>query len=164
MNSMKLINYRGGIARFHLPASWIEEYEESGGATFYEDKPGSGTLRINVLEVEKPSEGAPTSKTAYDLISEISEKNLVRPLPEGAAIAHSTERTSEGDKELLLHTWHVGTGVTAVHFRIIIFTYTILAAQESDPKVRDEIAMLDESISQGEYSAMRGIAGNYKQS
>jgi hypothetical protein len=45
---MKRIAYRGGIVSFVIPDVWLEEYEGEGGATFYEDKPGSGTLRLNV--------------------------------------------------------------------------------------------------------------------
>jgi hypothetical protein len=82
-------------------------------------------------------------------------------LPSGAAIAHSTKTTIENGKNLLLYTWQVGVSVTPAHFRVIIFTYTILATQEFDPNVRQEIAKLDQSISEGEYPAVRGISGNY---
>ena len=51
MDRLKNICYRGGIACFEIPASWKEEYEPSGGATFYEDLPDSGTLRLNALSV-----------------------------------------------------------------------------------------------------------------
>ena len=162
MTSMKLINYRGGIARFHLPSSWIEEYEPAGGATFFEDKPDSGTLRINIMDVDRPKDGHST-KTAYDLISEISRTNSAERLTSGVVIAHSTQTAIENQQKLLLHTWHVGVCVTPTHFRIIIFTYTILAVQESAPNVQQEIAMLNQSISEGEYPAVRGIAGNYIQ-
>ena len=161
ITSMKLINYRGGIARFYIPSSWTEEYEPAGGATFFEDKPDSGTLRVNVMDIDKPSTGSHSAKTVYDLIAEISKTNSVKRLPSGAAIAHSTKTTIENGKNLLLYTWQVGVSVTPAHFRVIIFTYTILATQEFDPNVRQEIAKLDQSISEGEYPAVRGISGNY---
>jgi hypothetical protein len=47
------IVYRGGIAHFHVPTSWVEEYEPAGGGTFYENKPGTGTLRVNVMDLKK---------------------------------------------------------------------------------------------------------------
>ncbi|HSI65722.1 MAG TPA: hypothetical protein VLE43_21530, partial [Candidatus Saccharimonadia bacterium] len=45
----KTVTYRGGVVVFDLPARWVEEYEPSGGGTFYEDTPQSGTLRLSVL-------------------------------------------------------------------------------------------------------------------
>ncbi len=31
----KQINYRGGIVRFQIPSSWVEESEEDGGGIFF---------------------------------------------------------------------------------------------------------------------------------
>jgi hypothetical protein len=41
---MKRIEYRGGIASFELPSHWREEHAVEGGATFYDERPDSGTL------------------------------------------------------------------------------------------------------------------------
>jgi hypothetical protein len=60
---MKQIDYRGGIVRFLIPESWVEEYEDAGGGTFYEDRPGCGTLRLNVITAKKPAD-APDAKRA----------------------------------------------------------------------------------------------------
>jgi hypothetical protein len=56
---LKLITYRGGIAIFEVPNSWVEEYESKGGGTFYEPRDDSGTLRLNVLGFESENEPAP---------------------------------------------------------------------------------------------------------
>jgi hypothetical protein len=160
---MKLINYRGGIARFHIPSSWVEEYEPEGGATFYEDTTDSGTLRINVMDIDKPLNDKTLVKTAYDLIEEISGTNSVKRMPSGGAIAHSTQIAIENNKQLQLYTWQIGVCVTPMHFRLITFTFTILAELKFTPGMRQEIAMLDQLISNGEYSTMRGIAGNHFQ-
>lgn len=157
---MKLINYRGGIARFYLPSSWVEEYEPAGGGTFFENRPDSGTLRINVIGTKKPS-GEDKVHTAYDLIKGMTDANSVKHLPNGCALGHSVKQGKEDGEDLLLYTWYVGVRITQIHFRIIIFTYTILAAQESDPNLRQEITMLDRSISEGEYPAVTGISGDY---
>jgi hypothetical protein len=159
--SMKQIVYRGGIAQFCLPASWVEEYEPAGGGTFYEDKPGTGTLRVNVMDLKKKSGDSPSTETAHDLLLEISKANSVESLPNGVALARSTRGAIENGEQLLLHTWHIGVRMTPSHFRIIVFTYTILAKQESTRDVQQEIAMLDGSISKGDYPAVEGVAGNY---
>lgn len=159
MKSMKLINYRGGIAKFCLPSSWIEEYEPAGGGTFYENKPDTGTLRINVMEFDKPPDD-PT-RTACDFLSKIGNANSAKILCDGLAISHFTERKNENEKRLVLYTWQIGVRVTPVHFRLIVFIYTILAEHEFDNNVQQEITMLDKSIVQGEYPAVRGISGKY---
>lgn len=48
-NSKKTINYRDGFVRFDIPDHWVEEYEASGGGTFYELGGDTGTLRLSVL-------------------------------------------------------------------------------------------------------------------
>lgn len=157
---MKLINYRGGIARFYLPSSWVEEYEPAGGGTFYDDKPDSGTLRINVITAEKQARDSEPAESVDELIADISETKAVKQLPGGAAIAHSVQTGEEDGQDLLFNVWHIGVPVTLTSVRIITFTYTILASQEADPEVQKEIAMLNRSISAGEYSSERGASGD----
>jgi hypothetical protein len=158
---MKLINYRGGIARFNLPESWIEEYEPEGGARFFEDKSDSGTLRTHAIDVNAPT--SDSSTTASSLIAELSNANATRSLPNGVAIAHTSKAAVENGTSILIYSWNVGIRVSLTHFRIIVFTYTILASQERDPIVRSDVAMLDQSISGGEYPAIRGTSGRYEQ-
>jgi hypothetical protein len=159
MKSLKSIIYRGGIAKFQLPSSWIEEYEPTGGGTFYEDKPDAGTLRINVVEFDKPPDD-PTD-TAHDFLSQVVNANSVKNLRNGLAVSHLTERKMENEQKLLVYTWQIGVCITPAHFRLIIFTYTILAEHESNHDVKQEIAMLDRSILEGEYPATRGVLGKY---
>ena len=161
MSSMKLINYRGGIARFNLPSSWIEEYDEQGGAAFYEDKPDSGTLRIDVMNIEKPPGEVGPADAIDNVIQEISGADSVHRLPSGIIIAQSNHLDDEDGNEVSIDTWYIGVAIAPNHFRIIIFTYTILAAQKSDPNIQQDVAMLNRSISEGEYPAVRGVSGNY---
>ncbi|NUY79653.1 hypothetical protein HUK80_02000 [Flavobacterium sp. MAH-1] len=51
---MKKILYRGGLLQFKIPENDVEEYDEIEGATFYEDGPYTGTVRLNVITLEKP--------------------------------------------------------------------------------------------------------------
>jgi hypothetical protein len=163
MLSMKSINYRGGIARFNLPSSWAEEYDQEGGAAFYEDKPDSGTLRINVMNIEKPPGKVGPADTIDNVIGQISGTGSVHRLPSGVVIAQTNRLENEDGNELSIENWYLGVTIASNHFRIIIFTYTILAAQKSDANVQQEIAMLNRSISEGDYPAVRGVSGNYVQ-
>lgn len=163
MLSMKSINYRGGIARFNLPSSWVEEYDQEGGGTFYEDKPDSGTLRLNVMNIEKPPGQVRPADTVDNVLAEISGANSVHRLPSGAVIAQSSHLADEDGSELSIESWYIGATIASNHFRIIIFTYTILASQKSDANVLQEIATLNRSISEGDYPAAKGVPGSYVQ-
>lgn len=161
MTSLKTINYRGGIVRFRIPSSWVEEYEPEGGGTFYEDAPDSGTLRINVMGFEQRASEASTIETAHAMLSKLYGSDNVEQLPGGVAVARSNERTVEGDEELLVYTWQVGLRVLPASFRLVVFTYTILSAQEHTPAMQQELQLIDKIIAEAEYPAVRGEAGDY---
>jgi len=159
MIKLKTINYRGGIALFRVPHSWVEEYEPAGGGTFYENGPDTGTLRINVMDFEKPTAAA--GETARDVLVGLRGSGEVEQLLSGVAIARSSKRAVESGQELLIYTWQVGIRVTPTHFRLVVFTYTILAAQEHDAATQEEFQLLDNVIAEGEYPYVRGVAGDY---
>jgi hypothetical protein len=77
MTSLKPITYRGGIVRFEIPSDWIEEFETSGGGTFYENRPDSGTLRLNVLSFS--SKNTPSEEMARSVFKD----NPTEVLPSG---------------------------------------------------------------------------------
>jgi hypothetical protein len=86
---MKRIVYRGGVVSFLIPDHWLEEYEEEGGAAFYEDKPGSGTLRLNVITATEPNRQDDRSGTdrLVGLFDRNREPNkVVRVLDNGKSI------------------------------------------------------------------------------
>jgi hypothetical protein len=152
MSAMKLINYRGGIARFYLPTNWVEEYDQDGRGTFFEDKPDSGTLRVSIIELDEPRDDL---DTVDDVVAEISATDSIERLPGGVAVAQTRQTVFVDGSEVLWHTWHIGIPVGRAHFRIIIFTHAIRALQQFDPHVCQELAMLNRSIAQGAYPAVR---------
>jgi hypothetical protein len=160
MAALKTINYRGGIARFRVPSSWVEEYNPAGGGTFYEAGPDTGTLRINVMDFEKP-EGGSGSETAQAMLPWLDGAIEVRQRRDGVAVARSSRKAVEEGERLLIRTWQVGVRVTPQHFRILVFTYTILAEQECEPAMQQELDLLDKQIAEGEYPAVRGVPGDY---
>src|SRR5690242_9407096 len=108
MSAMKLINYRGGLARFYLPSNWVEEYDQDGRGTFFEDKPDSGTLRISVMELDEPRDGLASAETVDDVVAEISATDSIERLPGGVAIAQTRQTVFIDGSEFLHHTWHIG--------------------------------------------------------
>ena len=95
MNRLKTICYRGGIARFDIPASWKEEDEPSGHASFYEDRPDSGTLRFHVLDFSANSKA-----TGDPMVESLIAKSEYKMLRHGLAIKQYVT-SAEEDTELL---------------------------------------------------------------
>ena len=155
MSAMKLINYRGGLARFYLPSNWVEEYDQDGRGTFFEDKPDSGTLRVSVMELDEPRDDLGPADTVYDVVAEISATDSIERLPGGVAVAQTRQTVFVDGSEILWHTWHIGIPVARTHFRIIIFTRAIRAVYQFDPHICRELAMLNRSIAEGAYPAVR---------
>jgi hypothetical protein len=161
MSQLKTIQYRGGIAIFQLPSSWVEEYEPGGGGTFYEPGDDTGTLRINVLEFEKQLDGTNSAPTAFDFLSRTRSVNEIEVLAAGAAVARYVTYGKEDGEDLRFFYWQICICISTTHFRIVVFTYTIVDGQEREPKMQAELQLLDRLIVAGEYPAVAGVTGDH---
>jgi len=147
----KEIIYRGGIEKFRLPASWREEYERRGGATFYEDKQESRTLRLNVISAHTP-EGQPSE----DAIEQAFRNDASVILPSGLRMRRRTVETAEEGTRLLLHNWEIAVPVPPARVRIVCFTHTVLAEEAKDPATLWDLQFIEEMIRDAEYSRETG--------
>jgi hypothetical protein len=152
MPPLKTICYRGGIVRFDIPASWQEEYEPAGGAMFYEDRPDSGTLRLNVLSFSSNGK-----ETGEEMVASLVAESGYQAHLDGLAIKQYVQQAEEEGEPLKLYYWEVAIPVEGCNARLAIFSYTILASQADDPHVQQEIEMLGNSIRDGVYSRERGV-------
>ncbi len=155
MNSLKKIIYRGGIAIFDIPSDWIEEYDPSGGATFYEDSPDSGTLRLKVLSFS--SKNTP----AKEMVRSVFKDNSIETLPSGFLMRHYIKHTEEKGEKLEIHCWEVTVPIEPYSLRLITFTYTILTGQQSDPRIVGELEMIMQNIKKAQFSQETGVGGDY---
>jgi hypothetical protein len=153
----KKISYRGGIVDFAIPGHWHEEYEPAGGATFYEDRPDSGTLRLNVSTFE--SKDTPSQKMTLAAFPQGSFETL----PSGFPIRYSVKETKEGNDLLQIHRWEIAAPVPPRRIRMVIFSHTVLASQKSSRSTASEITFINKSIRAAHFSEEPGIAGNYPQ-
>ncbi|NLD37865.1 MAG: hypothetical protein GX654_13440 [Desulfatiglans sp.] len=144
--SLKEINYRGGVVKFNIPSNWVEEYEETGGGTFYEDAPNTGTLRLNIITMQAPS-GAKGNLpfSALSSIPVIENKNI-EMLANGNAFAYSVSRSEEDGEKITLYWWYLANQVGSSHIRLANFSYTILTSKEDDQKTKEEIKLLEVQI------------------
>jgi len=155
---MKQVSYRGGLVTFRIPRHWVEEYEEGGGATFYEDRPDSGTLRLNVLTFSSTTEQpAPTPMAVLQRLSG-EGREYVQALPDGGALLHGVKVGAEEGRTLHTHYWHIAQCVPPHDCRLAIFTYTVDADAEGEPLIRHELQLLHDELPQAVVSSVGAIA------
>ncbi len=154
MPELKTIVYRGGLVRFSIPATWREEYEPDGGGNFYEEGPDTGTLRLNILTMEAPSDL--TEDSVIDVLSGRGDDREIRRLPNGNAVATYLIHTEEDGQAICLHYWEVANPLPPRHMRLCIFSYTVQASQDSDAHIQAELKLLDTSICRAEFAVTMG--------
>jgi hypothetical protein len=161
MTPLKTIKYRGGVVTFSIPATWHEEYEPEGGGTFYEDRPDSGTLRLNVITAEAPDNMQELSAYKALLDSQGPGVHQITPLSNGNAVARYVHMPTEKGKQLQIHYWEVASSLPPRHMRIAVFSYTILANQASDAYIQKDLELLNKCITESVFSQKAGISGTY---
>ena len=148
---MKTINYRNGVVEFRVPASWKEEYSDTNGGVFYEDRPDSGTLRIKLITVTTPTDVH--SGTAVDLLKGLRQtQGRAEAMVNGNALATAEGSSIEHGQKIKTFYWFLANPVPLKHARLATFSYTILEAREGSSQVWRELQMLNEEIRAAEFS------------
>jgi hypothetical protein len=146
--ALKTINYRGGVIRFRIPSDWLEEYEDAGGGTFYKPGVETGTLRVNVITGEGPPEKLRTVDDLAGLLTSPSESYGATPIQfgENAVIFRYDMPGEERGQSLTIRCWGILQALPPKNFRHVLFTYTLLTDQFSDPARIAEMDLLDREI------------------
>jgi hypothetical protein len=150
---MKTIDYRGGLVSFEIPTSWKEEYQPEGGGTFYEDRPDSGTLRLNVISFSSKEPKTPTEAVADAFGPDTHEI-----LSSGLTMRRGMKDGEERSTKLHLYRWDVLVPVTATHSRLACFTYTVIADQDGTEPVKGELEMVEGMVRTARFSTAQGEA------
>ena len=153
---LKLVTYRGGLVKFYVPTTWVEEYEPNGGGTFYADIPNSGTLRLNVLTFQ--NEAVHNDKTASDFLanSAIAKAGKITSLPNGNILLTYHEDDVEENENLCIYFWHIVNYLPPKYTRIAVFSYTFSAGQEGDPTIANELRIINEQIPKATFALELG--------
>ncbi|MCK6481539.1 MAG: hypothetical protein HUU26_01030 [Gemmatimonadaceae bacterium] len=144
---LKWVEYRGGIVRFRIPKAWKEEYAPEGGGVFYGERPGSGTLRLDLVSAHGAGH-----RTTKDLVAHFERKGPFESLQDDLRIRRSRHPIVEAGVSGFLHRWEVAVPVPPDRIRIACFTYAVAARDEDDATNRSEIALVDWSVRRAEYS------------
>lgn len=150
--NLKTVSYRGGIVSFGIPSHWREEYAPDGQGTFYDRKPGMGTLRLSVISFEKDF-----PMTIEAVAREIFAHSLAEQLPNRLVLRRYIKDAEERGTALHLHRWEMLVPVPPTRWRVVCFTHTSLAAQARDPAILDEIELINTSVREAIYSTEPGV-------
>ncbi|MBK1884857.1 hypothetical protein JIN85_20775 [Luteolibacter pohnpeiensis] len=147
---MKGINYRGGIVKLSIPEDWKEEYEPSGGATFYEDREDSGTLRLNVLTFEKNEGKEPFTDGKFE------------PFRDDLYLKSEFKRFEEDGTNCILLNWQVGYETEGNEYRIASFCHTVLEDQFRAESTKEEIKIIKWILQNAEFGKSKASIGDYE--
>jgi len=152
---MKVINYRGGIIRFRIPAHWEEEYEPDGGGTFYDaSMEDTATLRVNVITIARPDGGSAESIEETMRNTTAPAGWSLRRLTNGNVLRHYLSDTEEAGVAITLVTWEVANPVPPGGVRLAVFTHTVLTSRMGETETQLEIARLQDEIIQTEFTKL----------
>ncbi len=150
--SMKPINYRNAVT-FSIPSNWAVENEPGRQASFYERRPGSGTLKVNAYGFERDDpEGI---DAGVDLPPALEDQPWQEV--EGGVRLFADSRTPPHRADLLERRWLYQVPLSKNSYRLIVFTYTIVAALKDDPANAAEYALLDAVVRQAHISLQPGF-------
>jgi len=139
------IVYRGGALTLQIPKDWTDEYEPDGSGVFYEDVPGSGTLRLHVATAESPPDAAGNAATlALTAIPGVDARAIER-LPTGSALAKVTRRTTS-KQPMTLFWWYVASPAASRPLRVATFSYTVLTANEGDARTQRDLDYVEQAV------------------
>jgi hypothetical protein len=146
---MKTITYRGGLITFQIPTDWIEEYEENGGGTFYEDSPESGTLRLNVLTIKEKENSV--KNLVNDIRTSISIKDTIEITNEydsfdADRIIQSISRVHENDIPITIYRFDCVHKTNQSDYLIATFTWTIKSEFEKLNNYSKDLEMIRNNI------------------
>lgn len=121
---LKEIEYMD-VVRFKIPADWLEEYPEKGGAIFY-DSNNSIELRLNIVTLLKKDERISHKKMIEELQNtKWGRDREIEILPNGNALLESTEISEKSGQDVQVIRWQLANHLPSKGFQIALFSCRI---------------------------------------
>ena len=81
---------------------------------------------------------------------------MVTPLPNGNAMLTHYKDCEEEGEDLRIYFWQITNYVHPKHVRVAAFSYTILAGQENEPTIANELEIIREQIPKATFALELG--------
>lgn len=160
--AMKSVVYRGGVVTFRVPAHWREEYSDLEGGMFYEDRRGSGTLRLKVITMAAPKQSQINSamgvlQIVVDALRKKNVESTTKDRSDGNALLKYEEPSSEPGTPFTTFYWVFANRLPPRHARVVTFSFTFLAKQRNEQRIRRDLEMLDAELEAATFSPEMGV-------
>lgn len=144
--ALKIVHYRDAVS-FPIPATWNEDDEPGVQGTYYEDGPGTGTLRVSVMQWSGANEEDRNRRVKALLFP-----GSVETLKQGVYLKREIHDAEEKGEPLKLHRWLVVLALPENTCRLVVFTHTVTSAQEGDAAIQTELGIVDSAVRSAVYS------------
>ena len=141
---MRVVRSLGGAVKFRVPKDWIEQREEDL-MMFYAPGPRAGTLRLSVLDARGSKAVSATVPSPVLKSQQARHKGKIVELAKGRWLLTFEHRDKEQGKSQYLAFWIVEEK-SRDRVTTSIFSYTLQDGQQSEPRYREEMQMLDREI------------------
>lgn len=134
------------VAFLRVQRSWIVEEEEGDLLRIYEDRPGSGTLRL--WTEEYGFEDAAARDAAVNVLHASQQPEQ---LGERTTLSYAVHRGEDDEGALLLHQWIVGIRTGENRLRAVVFTHTVEAVQKDSEDTAWELLVVELAVRGAHY-------------
>ncbi len=143
--ALRLWNYRDAVM-FALPVKWTFEDDPGVQGLFYEDRADSGTLRVSVFQWTGDDEAH-----RNQILKNALGSGRIETLAQGVYMRHEIAQGEEGGEALSLYRWLVALALPSNTVRLIVYTYTLVLGQESDPLIASELSAVEWAARNAKY-------------
>ena len=135
---LREVEYRGGLVRLGIPATWSEEHDPDGGAAFFDPASRQRTLRLHTLSIEKRGH-AGRDELAF-LLGSLRPRHecALTSLPDGQLLLKHVDAGREAGVDLVLYTWQLARSLSIDRARIAVFTLAVPAEHALDVLTSDD--------------------------
>ncbi len=144
----RLITDQDQLVAFELPAHWVEAREGEGQTIYYEERPGSGALRLSVITARAPKGTAFFDATQALRSARAGVDGLYTTTSPRQAVLSYTATTQEEGVALRVEYWEVAQLVDPKTLRMAMFSYTFEAAWAERQETQAERELVAAAVRQ----------------
>jgi hypothetical protein len=136
----------GGLLRFHMPATWVQE-PAAGGAMIFRDRSAERrTLRLELQTASWPETvDQPTLVKSFG--GSLPEKDRsVESLPNGNVLMKWVDQSRDGARVFVVYRWRLGRPRPPHEVRIAAFSFAVEVEGARDVVVQSDLAAIEREI------------------
>ncbi len=156
---LQTINYHQGLMTFSIPEDWAYGYDPARNeAVFYQDREGSGLLRLHFAHIVPYDSSKPLAQYA----AELAENGEVSVRDDGAFVCTKTEQYTEDDRHVLIFHWFNLSPIDNDYVRMAHLSYTTPFEELHHPDFERQLATLSKELTLLSWAAPESLYENLR--